>query len=214
MEQQEQGFAAVGSGLRETLAALGRPFLDFLVFLKYHDIWRVRAALKGAKSGSRCLGTVYGGYFQKRGSFIGLGAQFAGPICFPHGVLGVFISNQATIGKNCVIFQQVTIGSNTLADGKRNGSPVIGDNVYIGAGAKIIGQVRIGNNCRIGAGAVVYEDMPDNSVAVCAPTRILQREQPLDNRYITRLGGCAYYFQDGRYLPFNENNVSENSSPQ
>ena len=214
MEQQEQGLAAVGSGLRETLSALGRPFLDFFVFLKYHDIWRVRAALKGAKSGSRCLGTVYGGYFQKRGSFIGLGAQFAGPICFPHGVMGVFISNQAVIGKNCVIFQQVTIGSNTLADGKRNGSPVIGDNVYIGAGAKIIGQVRIGNNCRIGAGAVVYEDMPDNSVAVCAPTRILKREQPLDNRYITRLGGRLYFFQEGRYFPLKDSNTPENPSLQ
>lgn len=118
--------------------------------------------------------------------------------------MGIFISNQAVIGKNCVIFQQVTIGSNTLADGKRTGSPVIGDNVYIGAGAKIIGQVRIGNNCRIGAGAVVYEDMPDNSVAVCAPTRILPRETPLDNRYLTQFGGKTYFFQDGKYLPFEE----------
>ena len=78
-----------------------------------------------------------------------------------------------------------------------HGSPHIGNNVYIGAGAKIIGGITVGDNCRIGANAVVYEDMPPNSVAVCAPTRILQKGQ-LDNTYRTRLGGQDYYFRDGR----------------
>ncbi len=110
-------------------------------------------------------------------------AQIPYDPCFPHGVLGVFISNGAKLGRDCVIFQQVTIGSNTLSDSVGAGAPTLGDRVYIGAGAKIIGNITIGDNCRIGANAVVYQDMPPNSVAVCAPTRIIQKEC-LDNRYI------------------------------
>lgn len=77
----------------------------------------------------------------------------------------------------------MTIGAQRTAGSKNNGNPTIGDNCYIGAGAKIIGNVKIGNNCRIGAGAVVYSDMPDNSVALCAPTRIITRDGVLDNRF-------------------------------
>ena len=69
--------------------------------------------------------------------------------------------------------------------------------VYIGAGAKIIGGVTIGDHCRIGANAVVYTDMPPHSVAVCAPTRIIQK-QSLDNTYTTVLDGQTYQFRDGK----------------
>src|SRR5689334_623088 len=89
------------------------------------------------------------------GSWISLNARIKGEPCFPHGIYGVFISGGAVIGDNCVIFQHVTIGSNTLIDSKGLGAPVVGDNCYIGAGAKIIGNVRIGNSVRIGANAVV-----------------------------------------------------------
>ncbi|HHX72203.1 MAG TPA: hypothetical protein GX701_04650, partial [Clostridiales bacterium] len=89
-----------------------------------------------------------------------------------------------------------------LADSSDQGSPVIGDHVYIGAGAKIIGNVKIGNHCRIGANAVVYKDMPDHSVAVCAPTRIIQKEA-LDNRFIViRDNGQAEVFEDGHFRPY------------
>ncbi|MBC8585787.1 serine acetyltransferase [Oscillospiraceae bacterium NSJ-64] len=140
---------------------------------------------------------TYSHYFMRRGSFIGLGSQMETTPCFPHGVQGIFISEKARIGKDAVIFQQVTIGSNSLKNSAGYGAPVLGNNVYIGAGAKIIGRVTIGNNCRIGANAVVYQDMPDNSVAVCAPTRILQKEN-LDNTHVTVLGGIEYYYEDGR----------------
>ena len=74
-----------------------------------------------------------------------------------------------------------------------------GNNVYIGVGAKVIGGITIGDNCRIGANAVVYEDMPPNSVAVCAATRIISKDgEPLDNTYRTTLDGVDYVFQDGR----------------
>lgn len=72
------------------------------------------------------------------------------------------------IGKNCTIFQCVTIGSI-----KGEGAPKIGDNVVISSGAKVIGRVTIGNNVMIGANAVVVHDLPDNAVAGGVPAKIL-----------------------------------------
>lgn len=88
-----------------------------------------------------------------------------------------------TIGKDCVIFQQVTIGSNTLADSKNQGAPTIGDNVYIGAGAKIIGNVHIGNNVRIGANTTVTKDIPDNSTVVNGDIKIITSDKPKNNKF-------------------------------
>ncbi len=103
-----------------------------------------------------------------------------GDINFPHGTSGIFISGGAKIGMNCTVYQQVTIGSNMLIDSQKLGSPTIGDNCLIGAGAKIIGNINIGHNCRIGANAVVTQDVPDNSVVVMDSMRVIQKEN-LDN---------------------------------
>ena len=69
---------------------------------------------------------------------IPISADIKETVVFPHELNGIWISQGAKIGENCVIFHQVTIGSNTLKDSKGQGSPKIGNNVYIGAGAKII----------------------------------------------------------------------------
>lgn len=177
-----------------------------LYILRYDTIWRLREAMLrkcviGEKvHTNKLLWKAYGHYFEKRCAFVGPLAKFAGEPCFPHGPLGIFVSNDSAVGKDCVIFQNVTIGSNHLADAKHPGGPIIGDRVYIGAGAVIVGNVTIGDGCRIGAGAVVYEDMPPNSVAVCAPTRIIQREGPMDNRHYQHTpNGTVRYFEDGKY---------------
>ena len=86
-----------------------------------------------------------------------------------HG-FGTVINGSAVIGCNCTILHNVTIG------GGHGGSPVIGDNVYIGAGAIIIGGVHVGNNVKIGAGAIVVEDIPDNSTVVCDKARIIRHK--------------------------------------
>jgi serine O-acetyltransferase len=119
-----------------------------------------------------------------QGSYIGGGARFESMPVFPHGIKGVFISSGAEIGNNNVIFHQVTIGSNTVRNSERNGSPKIGDNCYIGAGAKIIGKVTIGNNVRIGANCVVVKDVPDNCTVVSQPCRIIQKEKAQDNQFL------------------------------
>lgn len=84
---------------------------------------------------------------------------------------GIVLNEAARIGRNCNISQGVTIGQANRGD--RKGTPVIGDNVYIGPGAKIIGAVRIGNHCAIGANAVVTHDVPDQAVAVGIPAKII-----------------------------------------
>ena len=181
--------------MKDLIFALMRPFITAWALLRFGSIWGAKEYLrKGGRH--KLLELAYGHYFMRRGSFVGITSELAGMPCFPHGMQGIFISNNAKLGKDVVIFQQVTIGSNTLPDSRHPGSPTIGSRVYIGAGAKIIGGITIGDNCRIGANAVVYEDMPPNSVAVCAPTRIIRKED-LDNTYYTTIGQTEYYFQDG-----------------
>ena len=104
------------------------------------------------------------------GTHLGFGAVFETPPYLPHGLYGIVISHNAVIGKNATIYHQVTIG------GVRGKDPVIGANVYIGAGAKIIGGIHIGDNVRIGAGCVVAVDIPDNCTVVCQKPKIIVRE--------------------------------------
>lgn len=175
--------------LKKILYRLLCPFVTAYAYARFRGIWGIKTALRNSDRQKPLLKYVFERQLQKRGSWIGYASDFTGEPLFPHGIAGVFISNAAKVGRGCVIFHQVTIGSNTLPDSKSKGSPVIGDNVYIGAGAKIIGGITVGNNCRIGAGAVVYSDMPDNSVAVCAPTRMITKETPPDNRHFMYLSG-------------------------
>lgn len=101
------------------------------------------------------------------GTHMGFGAEIGEDVSFPHGLYGIVISHNASIGNNATIYHQVTIG-----EGK-NGAPIIGDNVFIGAGAIIIGKVRIGNNVKIGAGCIVTCDVPDDATIVSAVPRII-----------------------------------------
>ena len=121
--------------------------------------------------------------FRENGANIPIETEFEGYPVFPHGPSGVYISQGAKIGKNCVIFQQVTIGSNMLKDSKGFGAPVIGNDVYIGAGARIIGNVRIGNQCRIGANCVVTKDVPDRATVVLAKPRVFIHQEQRDNSF-------------------------------
>jgi serine O-acetyltransferase len=198
----------------EKLLDLLFPLLSRLALFRHRGIWGLKEAVVAAPSAGRRerLRMIYDRLLARQGSWIGYNAVFRGIPCFPHAVSGIFISGDARLGRNVVIFQQVSIGSNTLADGKRRGAPTIGDNVYIGTGARIVGRVTIGDNCRIGANAVVYEDMPPNSVAVQQPTRVIQRDGELDNRFFTRRGGRRVWYDDGCWVEAGEEEGREPES--
>ena len=96
-------------------------------------------------------------------------AKLGSGLMLPHPN-GVVIHEDAVIGADCMIMQQVTIGM--IGE---DCVPRLGNNVYVGAGAKIIGKVNIGDGARIGANAVVTQDVPANYTAVGIPARLLER---------------------------------------
>ncbi|MER3482961.1 MAG: serine acetyltransferase [Meiothermus sp.] len=109
-------------------------------------------------------------YTFKFGIYIPYETQVASGLHIGH-FGGIVVNENAIIGKNCNLSHGVTLGQTNR--GKRQGSPVIGDNVYIGPGAKVIGHVRVGNNVAIGANCVVTSDIPDNAVVVGIPGRVI-----------------------------------------
>lgn len=99
------------------------------------------------------------------------GVSFEDKPNLPHGIKGIIIHPTAKIGRNVTILHQVTIGVRDV-----NESAVIGDNVFIGAGAKILGNIKIGNGAKIGANAVVIKDVPANATVVGVPGRIIEKD--------------------------------------
>lgn len=102
------------------------------------------------------------------GCEIHLNSRIDGGLLIPHPS-GIVIHPEAVIGPNCLLFQQVTLGSG----GKKSGVPVLAGHVDIGAGAKILGGVYIGRDAKIGANAVVLDDVPAGCTAVGIPAKIL-----------------------------------------
>lgn len=99
-----------------------------------------------------------------------------------HG-MGVVVGETAIIGEYALIYQGVTLGGTGKESGKRH--PTLGDNVVIGAGAKVLGNIQIGSNVRIGAGSVVLKDVPPDCTVVGIPGRVVHRHgevvAPLDH---------------------------------
>ncbi|MGB7416999.1 MAG: serine O-acetyltransferase [Thermosynechococcaceae cyanobacterium] len=110
------------------------------------------------------------------------GAQLGRGVVIDHG-MGVVIGETAILGDYCLIYQGVTLGGTGKETGKRH--PTLGENVVVGAGAKVLGNLQLGNNVRIGAGSVVLRDVPSDCTVVGIPGRIVYREgskvNPLDH---------------------------------
>lgn len=101
------------------------------------------------------------------------GARIGKRFFIDHG-MGVVIGETAVIGDDVLLYQGVTLGGTGLEKGKRH--PTIGNNVVIGAGAKVLGNITVGDNAYIGANAVVIKDVPPNSTVVGVPGRITRQE--------------------------------------
>ena len=111
----------------------------------------------------------------RHGGYVGIDADIEGIPSLPHGLHGVFISRYSSIGADCRIYQNVTIGE------KGQKAPRIGRSCLIGAGSVLIGNIKVGDNVKIGAGAVVFTDIPDNSTVVSQAPRILIKEGEQQN---------------------------------
>lgn len=108
---------------------------------------------------------------RKTGIEIHPGAKIGKGLFIDHGT-GVVIGETAEIGENCTIYQGVTLGGTGKDHGKRH--PTLGNNVMVGAGAKVLGPFKVGDNSRIAAGAVVLSEVPENSTAVGVPARVVK----------------------------------------
>lgn len=114
------------------------------------------------------------------------GASLGKGVFIDHGA-GVVIGETAVVGDNCTIYQGVTLGGTGKHTGKRH--PTLGENVMVGAGAKILGPVTIGDRAKIAAGAIVLGEIPSDSTAVGIPAKVVRRdgervEQDLDQMNI------------------------------
>jgi serine O-acetyltransferase len=108
---------------------------------------------------------------RKTGIEIHPGATIGKNLFIDHG-MGVVIGETCIIGDNVTLFHGVTLGGTGKEKGKRH--PTIGNNVFIGSGAKILGNITIGNNVKIGANSVILESIPDNVTVVGIPGKIIK----------------------------------------
>lgn len=139
------------------------PVISFIklmtFFPEFRNLFYFRAGLTGRLLAPLCPPM----------SALLISADSIGPGLFiQHGIATIIAAK--SIGANCWINQQVTIGFSTTND-----RPTIGDNVMINAGAKVIGNVTVGNNSKIGANAVVVKDVPPDVTVVGVPARIVRR---------------------------------------
>src|SRR5437868_1008577 len=101
------------------------------------------------------------------------GAKIGRRLFIDHG-MGVVVGETAIVGDDCTLYQGVTLGGTGKEHGKRH--PTLGNNVFIGAGARILGNITIGENCRVGAGSVVLNNVPPNSTVVGVPGHVVLRD--------------------------------------
>ena len=108
---------------------------------------------------------------KKTGIEIHPGARIGRGLFIDHG-MGVVIGETTQIGDNCTLYQGVTLGGTGKDTGKRH--PTLGDNVLVGAGAKVLGPFTVGDNARVAAGAVVLSAVPEDATAVGVPARVVK----------------------------------------
>ena len=137
-----------------------------------HAIWGHRVAkwfwCRGFKWLGRTLSTIFRWL---TGVEIHPGATLGRRFFIDHG-MGIVIGETAEIGDDCTIYHSVTLGGTSWSAGKRH--PTLGNNVVIGAGAKVLGPLMIGDNSRIGSNAVVVKDVPDGATVIGIPGRIVK----------------------------------------
>ena len=135
------------------------------MYREAHELWLAGKKEEALKINYEC--------HSKTGADIHPGATIGKSFFIDHAT-GVVIGETAVIGDHVIIYQGVTLGGVSSSKGKRH--PTIGNNVVIGTGAIVLGNITIGNNVRIGAGSVVLKDIPDDSTVVGIPGEIVKHK--------------------------------------
>lgn len=116
------------------------------------------------------------------------GAKIGQGLFIDHG-MGVVIGETAEVGDNVTLYQGVTLGGTGKEKGKRH--PTIGNNVFIGSGAKILGSIKVGDNVKIGAGSVVTKPVPSNTTVVGVPGKVVSRHgAPIKELHLVTRSVC------------------------
>lgn len=151
---------------------VGKYLNDLIKGYNHKKYWKRRSIVIDPKSKKNKILKLYYLWWIKRidakfccsfGTNYNSGSIFETPPILPHGPYGIICGHNWKVGKNCILYHQVTLA----------GHGEMGNNVMVGAGAKILPGVKIGNNVKIGMNAVVVEDIPDNSTVVLTKPRII-----------------------------------------
>ena len=127
---------------------------------------------------------LYKKYSIKYGFQIPLTVEIGSGLALPH-FGGIVVNSKSIIGENCNLLHNVTLGNNKV--GRKVGAPVIGNNVFVGAGAVIIGKVIIGDNVLIAPNAFVNIDIPDGCIAIGNPCKVIIKENSSELHMINSL---------------------------
>ncbi len=148
-------------GVMKVLLTDGTPAMIWYRLMQWARRWRLAPLeMLFNRMNTMCCGCI-----------IGRGAEFGAEFVLIHS-LGVVINGNVRGGAGVKIEHQVTIGA------EKRQSPVLGDNVFVGAGAKIVGAVRLGDGVKIGANAVVLTDIPAGATAVGIPAKVVRIVEP------------------------------------
>ncbi len=146
----------------------------FLCYAGLHAVWGYRVTHWFWRHGFLLLGRWLSQVVRfLTGIEIHPGAEIGRRLFIDHG-MGVVIGETAVVGNDVTLYQGVTLGGTGKERGKRH--PTIEDDVVIGDGAKVLGNITVGRNCRIGAGSVVLRSVPENSTVVGVPGHIIFRD--------------------------------------
>lgn len=154
-----------------------RKIMAMLLGFDAETYWKRRAIVINSQAKVNPLLKAYYLLYIKRvdnkhnssfGTSFNCGPLISSPPHLSHGLNGIIVGSDAKIGKECIIYHQVTIAG---------GNVVIGDYVELGAGAKVLPNVKVGNHVHIGANCVVVEDIPDYATVVLQKSRIIQKNK-------------------------------------
>lgn len=153
--------------------SLSNYAMNYLRGYNHQKYWRRRAVVVDPSNKTNILLKLYYLFYIKKadaknncsfGTNLNSGSVFLSPPNLPHGPNGIIIGHDLKFGRNVTIYHQVTVA---------HGGGIIGDNVMLGAGSKILSKVCVGNNAKVGMNSVVIENIPDNATVVLTKPRII-----------------------------------------